>query len=226
MDDLTHLCSAYFYEFWDEYEYDSWQAAVDDFAHRSPERVAGAAAAVRALLDEPLTDEQLDTRLRGLGCTFVSEDGDRRWLVQLFDRLRSASAGKVSEQGQLTTSPAPIHREGKAAAMTSAVVEHLVAEAEEEYAFNGVLPLYMFAWSLAGLGHDRSESGFEELCQEAYWQFTDKHPEARLVELPWPIDVGRAKPMGSDADLQLDLDPDAPPSTWLQALIRSVRVTG
>jgi hypothetical protein len=93
LDDLMHLLSAYFYEAWDEYEYDSWQAAVDDFARRSPDRVAGAAAAVRALLDEPLTDEQLDTRLRALGCTFVSEDGDRTWLAQLLDRLRSASGG-------------------------------------------------------------------------------------------------------------------------------------
>ena len=76
-----HLFRAYFYEAWDEYEYDSWQGAVDDFARRSPERVAGAAAALRALLDEPLTDDQLDSRLRAQGCTFVSENGDRAWLT-------------------------------------------------------------------------------------------------------------------------------------------------
>ena len=93
MDDLTHLFRAYFYEAWDEYEYNAWQDAVDDFTRRSPGRVAGAVAALRVLLDEPLTDDQLDTRLRSLGCTFVSEDGDRSWLVQLLDRLRSASAG-------------------------------------------------------------------------------------------------------------------------------------
>lgn len=110
--------------------------------------------------------------------------------------------------------------------MTSTVVEHLVAEVEEEYAFDGVLPLYMFAWSLAGLGHNRSESGFEELCRDAYRQFTDQHPEARLVQVPWPIDIARAEPVGPDTDVRLDLDPDAPPSTWLQALIRSDRVTG
>jgi hypothetical protein len=105
--------------------------------------------------------------------------------------------------------------------MTSTVVEHLVAEVEEEYAFDGVLPLYMFAWSLAGLGHDRSESGFDKLCRVAYRQFIHQHPEARLVELPWPIDIARAKPVDSGADLQLDMDPNAQPSTWLQALIRS-----
>lgn len=80
-------------EAWDEDEYESWQAAVDDVARRSPEGVTGATAAVRALLDEPLTEEQLDNRLHAMGCTFASEDGDRRWLAQLPDRLRSASAG-------------------------------------------------------------------------------------------------------------------------------------
>lgn len=109
--------------------------------------------------------------------------------------------------------------------MTSTTVEHLVEEVEEEYAFNGVLPLYMFGWSLAGLGHDRSESGFDDLCRVAYQQFRERHPEARLVELPWPIDAARAKPVAADADLRLDLDADAPTSTWLQALVQSDSVT-
>ena len=38
MDNLKHLISAYFYELWDQYEYASWQEAVDDFVRRSPER--------------------------------------------------------------------------------------------------------------------------------------------------------------------------------------------
>jgi hypothetical protein len=109
--------------------------------------------------------------------------------------------------------------------MTSTAVEHLLEEVEEEYAFNGVLPLYMFAWSLAGLGHDRSETDFADLCRVAYRRFLDHHPEARLVELPWPIDVERAKPLAADADVRLDLDPEAPPSTWLQALVSSERAT-
>ena len=37
MDDLKHLLGAYFYELWDEHEYDSWHAAVDDFVRRSPD---------------------------------------------------------------------------------------------------------------------------------------------------------------------------------------------
>jgi hypothetical protein len=108
--------------------------------------------------------------------------------------------------------------------MTSTAVEHLLEEVEEEYAFNGVLPLYMFAWSLAGLGHDRSEPDFSDLCRDAFRQFLDHHPETRLVEVPWPIDVERAKPLAPDVDLRLDLDPGTPPSTWLQALVSSDRV--
>lgn len=96
MDDLTHFFSAYFYEAWDEYEYGSWEEAVDDFARRSPERIAGAVSSLQAILDEPLTDDELDGRLRALGCTFVSRDGDRAWLAQLRDRLRSASTGAHS----------------------------------------------------------------------------------------------------------------------------------
>ncbi|WP_299925958.1 contact-dependent growth inhibition system immunity protein [uncultured Nocardioides sp.] len=90
MDDLTYLFSAYFYEAWDEYEYGSWQDAVDDFACRSPDRVAGVVAALRAMLDEPLTDDQLDSNLRAQGCTFVSENGDRTWLVQVIERLQAS----------------------------------------------------------------------------------------------------------------------------------------
>ena len=52
MDDLSHLFSAYFYEAWDEYEYKTWEAAVDDFARRSPERVVGATNALERLLAE------------------------------------------------------------------------------------------------------------------------------------------------------------------------------
>lgn len=92
MDDLSHLFSAYFYEAWDEYEYETWEDAVDDFARRSPERVSGAVAALQELLAENLPDDELDRRLRDAGCTFVSEIGDRAWLVQLLGRLRSEGA--------------------------------------------------------------------------------------------------------------------------------------
>ena len=50
MTDLEHLVVAYLYEGWDEYEYDTWREAVDDFAQRAPARA-------------PLTIEEIDTLL-------------------------------------------------------------------------------------------------------------------------------------------------------------------
>ena len=65
MDDLSHLFGAYLSD-----EYESWQEAVDDFARRSPERVGGATSALQDLLAEPLAEDELDARLRMLGCTY------------------------------------------------------------------------------------------------------------------------------------------------------------
>jgi hypothetical protein len=96
VDDLSHLFSAYFYEAWDEYEYQTWEAAVDDFTRRSPGRVRGAAEALEDLLSEDLTDDELDDRLRAAGCTYVSADGDRAWLRLLLDHLRSETASGAS----------------------------------------------------------------------------------------------------------------------------------
>jgi hypothetical protein len=93
MDDLAHLLGAYFYEDWDEYEYQSWQEAVDDFARRSPRRVSGAIAALQDLLEAGLTDAQLEDHLRSAGCTFVSEQGDREWLQLMLKRLTSTESG-------------------------------------------------------------------------------------------------------------------------------------
>jgi hypothetical protein len=93
VDDLSHLFGAYFYEAWNEYEYESWQEAVDDFARRSPERVGGATSALQDLLAESLAEDELDARLREQGCTYAPEQGDRAWLHELLDRLRSLAAG-------------------------------------------------------------------------------------------------------------------------------------
>ena len=93
MDDLAHLFSAYFYEAWDEFEYESWEAAVDDFARRSPERVSGAVQSLQDLIGDDLSDDELDQRLRAAGCTYEPDEGDRVWLGLLLERLRSDAAG-------------------------------------------------------------------------------------------------------------------------------------
>ncbi|WP_322920123.1 contact-dependent growth inhibition system immunity protein [Nocardioides renjunii] len=87
MDDAAHLFSAYFYEDWDEAEYSSWEAAVDDFALRSPGRVAGAAHDIRTLLSLQLADAELGLELRELGCSYSPPEGDQLWLELVRDRL-------------------------------------------------------------------------------------------------------------------------------------------
>jgi hypothetical protein len=99
------------------------------------------------------------------------------------------------------------------------LVDRLLGEVQEEYDFDGVLPLYMFAWSLAGLGMDRSDPEFATTCRQAYDSFVDQHPDLRLVWVPWPIDLAHARPAAPDTPIDLDLDPDAPVDTPLLALV-------
>ena len=99
------------------------------------------------------------------------------------------------------------------------IVDRLLAEVEEEYAFDRVLPTYMFAWSLAGLGHDRGQPDFRRTCLEAFDAFVRAHPELRRVEVPWPIDLARARLLAENSSVDLDLDPDAAPSIWVRALV-------
>ncbi len=93
MDDAAHLFSAYFYEGWDDYEYDTWESATDDFARRSPDRVAGAIRDITVLLDQVKDQDELGVRLRDLGCAFAPTDGDRAWLTQLVAHLGHALDG-------------------------------------------------------------------------------------------------------------------------------------
>ncbi len=99
------------------------------------------------------------------------------------------------------------------------LLDRLLDEVQEEYDFDGVLPLYMFAWSLAGLGMDRSDPEFAATCRQAYDAFVERHPDLRLVWVPWPIDLAHARPAGPDTPIDLDLDPEAPADTPLLALV-------
>lgn len=95
----------------------------------------------------------------------------------------------------------------------------LLADLQEEYDFDHVLPLYMFAWSLAGIGLDRSDERFESTCREAYDTFRAAHRDLVLAWSPWPIrkeDITVAAP-GTPIDL--DLDPDAPPHGRLLVML-------
>jgi hypothetical protein len=99
------------------------------------------------------------------------------------------------------------------------LVDRLLDEVQEEYDVDGVLPLYMFAWSLAGLGMDRSHPEFISTCRKAYDAFIEQHPDLQLVWVPWPIDVGSARMADDGTPINLDGDPDAPAHTPLLALV-------
>jgi hypothetical protein len=94
MDNLKHLISAYFYELWDQHEYASWQAAVDDFVHRSPERALKVPEEVDGLLAEDLSDEELTARLAGWGFDAKPSEGERAWLSHVKERITSDLAAQ------------------------------------------------------------------------------------------------------------------------------------
>lgn len=87
MDNLKHLVAAYFYEAWDEYEYTSWEQAVDDFVRRSPERARLVPGEIDQLVASVVDDQELDRTLVGFGFSSTPPDGDRTWLGAVRDRI-------------------------------------------------------------------------------------------------------------------------------------------
>ena len=96
----------------------------------------------------------------------------------------------------------------------SGVLEDL----EEILDAEGLLPLYQVAWTLSG-SVDRDDDRFVGLCREVFDSFCARHPDLRLVWVPWPIDVAQARPVAPGTAIDLDLDPDAPADTPLLALV-------
>ena len=93
MDNLKHLIGAYFYEAWNEYEYRSWEEAVDDFVRRSPGMAGLVPGEIDTLLAEGRDDPELDDHLVGFGFSYSPPEGDRAWLVEVRDRITSRMAG-------------------------------------------------------------------------------------------------------------------------------------
>ena len=99
------------------------------------------------------------------------------------------------------------------------LVERLLDEVQEEYDFDHVLPLYVFAWSLAGMGVNRSDPEFKVVCRRAYDTFVERHPDLRLMWVPWPIDTSKARAVEPGTPIDLDADPEASVDTPLLALV-------
>ena len=92
MNNLKHLIGAYFYQLWDQFEYPTWEEAVDDFVRRSPDR----AAATPAEIDELLTsapDNVIEDKLVGFGFDHSPPEGVRSWLAEVRDRIATQLPG-------------------------------------------------------------------------------------------------------------------------------------
>jgi len=91
MENLKHLIGAYFYELWDQYEYSTWEEAVDDFVHRSPDLAISIPAEIDELLTSA-TDDALASRLDEFGFDHNPQEGAREWLGAVRDRITSKIA--------------------------------------------------------------------------------------------------------------------------------------
>ena len=87
LDNLEHLISGYFYEFWDEHECSSWQDAVDHFVRRSPERAASVPSEITNFLAGDRGDEDLAEHLAQWGFDAATPHGEREWLLRVQGRI-------------------------------------------------------------------------------------------------------------------------------------------
>ena len=100
--------------------------------------------------------------------------------------------------------------------MSSAAVQQLLDEMEEEYTNFGYVALYQLGWQLNDGTRSRAEK--DALAQEAYDRFTARHA-TRVVWSLWPIDLAAASPVEPGTPLEFDMDPDGPLDEPLQVLV-------
>lgn len=98
MENLRQLMAAYFHQDWfDEYS-GSWEQAVDDFALREPERVAGVRNEIQQLLSSSSTDSDIDSALDSLGNYRWPGDAPtayRDWLCSMWERLAKSPGQNI-----------------------------------------------------------------------------------------------------------------------------------
>lgn len=90
---LGHLVGAYFYQYWDETEYRSWQDVVDDFVRRSPGRARPAADQIDALLTSEEAEDRLQSVVEAMGLDYLPPQGHRAWLQAVRDYILARQQG-------------------------------------------------------------------------------------------------------------------------------------
>jgi hypothetical protein len=194
MENLEHLIGAYFHQDWN-HVYATRHEAVADFVRRSPDRAARVGLEIDELLTSTGSGEELAAHLSAMGFDDAPPDGDRAFLIDIQSCIQRNE---------------PLNAER--------VPPTVLADLEETFEDEGMLPLYQVAWTMSG-SVSRDDERFEAVCREAYDTFVERHPDLQLVWVPWPIDLAHARPAAPDTPIDLDLDPEAPADTQLLALV-------
>ena len=100
--------------------------------------------------------------------------------------------------------------------MSAAIVAHLLDEMEEYYGAFDHYPLYILGWELND--NQRTPEQKYELARQAYDEFVSRH-QTKIVWVPWPLDLAKARPCEPGAPLDFDLDPEGPADVVLQVLV-------
>ena len=98
MKNLRQLMAAYYHQdWWDEYD-GSWEAAVDDFVRREPDRVSRTIDEIDALLAASPSEDELDKALEELGNYRTPGDGAHaylEWMNAIRARLVAHTSPRV-----------------------------------------------------------------------------------------------------------------------------------
>ena len=110
--------------------------------------------------------------------------------------------------------------------MNANTLEALLQELEEELSVDGSLALYQVSWTLAGLGVGRDDEAFAELAQRAYDELRRRHPDLVLAWGRWPELLETAEPTDDGVEVDLDVDPEAAPTTPMLLLVNPEQLRG
>ena len=100
--------------------------------------------------------------------------------------------------------------------MSAEVIAHLLDEMEEYYDSFEYFPLYLLGWELNDGARTAEQK--QALAQQAFEAFTSRHP-TKVVWVPWPLDLEKARPFEPGTPLDFDLDPDSPDRHTMQVLV-------
>lgn len=96
----------------------------------------------------------------------------------------------------------------------------LLADLEEELAFDGVLCLHHFTWMQDIGGRPDEHDQILRTARLAYDEMRRRHPSARLGWVTWPhVTPGTVEPADPGTEPDFLLDPDGPSGVRLLALV-------